>query len=252
MKIGDLVVRVKYQRDIVFEIYDIQDGIAYLKGLEVRLIADSPLEDLELASSIDLVGSMDESRLLRNERVLKGSVLHLDGDAKYLKLCEEKYKSLGIRAYGYYYKEQDMKDHVVELLEKHRPQILVITGHDSLSKSGNAEHIDSYSHTRDYVNTIKQARLFETNIDQLVIFAGGCQSYYEQLIAAGANFASSPMRKNIHALDPVYIAMQVANESVKNYIDVEKIIENTYNKGAGIGGIDTRGVARNIYPRKEN
>ena len=98
---------------------------------------------------------------------------------------------------------------------------------------------------------MKQARLYESNIDQLVIFAGGCQSNYELLIAAGANFASSPQRKNIHALDPVYIAFQVANESVKNYVDVETVIKNTYNKAAGIGGIDTRGVARNIYPRRE-
>ena len=106
-------------------------------------------------------------------------------------------------------------------------------------------------HTRDYMEAIKQARLFESNADELVIFAGGCQSNYEMLVAAGANFASSPKRKNIHALDPVYIAFQIANENVKNYVDVEVIIKNTYNKSEGIGGVDTRGVARNIYPRKE-
>ena len=48
MNIGDLVVRKKYQRDIVFEIYRIEKDLAYLKGVEVRLVADSPLDDLEV------------------------------------------------------------------------------------------------------------------------------------------------------------------------------------------------------------
>lgn len=251
MKIGDLVVRKKYNRDIVFEIYDIQQEVVYLRGIEVRLIADSSPDDLELADVNQTIEKIDESNLLRNERVIRGKVLHLDGDARYKKMCEDKYKSLGVRAVCYSFKESEMKDKVCELLEKHRPQILVITGHDSLSRDGDQENVDSYSHTRDYIEATKQARLYEGNIDELVIFAGGCQSNYELLIAAGANFASSPQRKNIHALDPVYIAFQVANESVKNYIDIERIIKNTYNKAAGIGGIDTRGVARNIYPRGE-
>lgn len=250
MEIGDLVVRLKYNRDIVFEIYDIQNDIYYLKGVEVRLIADSDLDDLELAGDIRTPFNFDESQLLRNERVIKGKVLHLDGDIRYLKMCEEKYKDLGLRSVCISMRESEMKDSVYELLEKHRPQILVITGHDSMDSKMNLENIDAYSHTRDYIEAIKQARLFENNIDQLVIFAGGCQSNYEMLIATGANFASSPKRKNIHALDPVYIAFQIANESVKNYVDVEAVIKNTYNKSEGIGGIDTKGVARNIYPRK--
>ncbi|MBS5114332.1 MAG: peptidase [Erysipelotrichaceae bacterium] len=251
MKIGDLVERIKYGKDIVFEIYDIQNDIYYLKGVEVRLIADSEESDLELATDIRTPFHIDESKLLRNDKVIKGKVLHLDGDLRYLKMCEAKYKDLGLRSVCVSMKESEMKDQVIELLEKHRPQILVITGHDSMDSKMDSENIDAYSHTRDYMEAIKQARLFESNADELVIFAGGCQSNYEMLVAAGANFASSPKRKNIHALDPVYIAFQIANENVKNYVDVEVIIKNTYNKSEGIGGVDTRGVARNIYPRKE-
>lgn len=251
MKVGDLVVRIKYNRDIVFEIYDIQNEVAYLKGVEVRLIADSAMDDLEMAQEDHFVSRFDESSLFRNDKVIRGKILHLDGDAHYLKMCEEKYKALGVRAVCVYLKESDMKDQIEDLLEKYKPQILVVTGHDSMSRNGNSESVDAYSHTRDYMEAVKQARLFESNIDQLVIFAGGCQSNYELLIASGANFASSPQRKNIHALDPVYIAFQVANESVKNYVDVETVIKNTYNKAAGVGGVDTRGVARNIYPRRD-
>ena len=68
------------------------------------------------------------------------------------------------------------------------------------------------------------------------------------LLASGANFASSPSRKNIHALDPVFVVSQIANASVKNYVDLEKIVAKTSNKHLGVGGIDTRGVARKIYP----
>ena len=49
MKIGDKVVRKKYNRDVVFEIVDLKQNIAYLRGLEIRLIADSFLDDLEEA-----------------------------------------------------------------------------------------------------------------------------------------------------------------------------------------------------------
>ena len=31
---------------------------------------------------------------------------------------------------------------------------------------------------------------------ELAIFAGACQSYYEAIMAAGANFASSPRKNN--------------------------------------------------------
>jgi spore coat assembly protein len=48
MNIGDIVVRKKYNKDIVFEIIDIKDNIYYLRGIEFRLIADSELDDLEL------------------------------------------------------------------------------------------------------------------------------------------------------------------------------------------------------------
>lgn len=134
---------------------------------------------------------------------------------------------------------------VIELLRKHRPDILVITGHDARHKD------ETYAHSADFVQTVRQARTFEKDKDRLIIFAGACQSNYEALIAAGANFASSPGRINIHALDPVYISSQIASESVKNYIDIERILDNTSCKTKGIGGIDTRGVARKVYPNRD-
>lgn len=131
--------------------------------------------------------------------------------------------------------EAEMKDQVVDLLEKHKPQILVITGHDALRKERDKSDISQYQHSYDYVEAIKNARVYQSDKDALIIIAGACQSYYEMLLASGANFASSPKRINIHALDPVYVASLVANESVRNYCDIEEIINHTSHKQSGIG-----------------
>ncbi len=246
MKIGDIVCRKKYGKDICFEIIDIKNGECKLRGVEYRLVADSPIDDLELSEFT--------TRELAPENIqeehIKGSVLHIDGDPKYLELCLEKYKQLRVHVNGYYIKEEEMKTRVLELLERHKPDILVITGHDALKKNNSSKDSSSYLHSKDFSEAIKVARKYEGNKDSLIIFAGACQSYYELLLANGANFASSPDRRNIHALDPVYIVSQIASASVTNYVDLEKIIQKTSHKAEGIGGIDTRGVARKIFPSR--
>lgn len=45
-KVGDLVTRKSYNNDVVFKIVSITENIYYLKGVNVRLIADSTLDDL--------------------------------------------------------------------------------------------------------------------------------------------------------------------------------------------------------------
>jgi spore coat assembly protein len=51
MEVGDLVVRKSYDRDITFKIIDIKkedDRVVYiLKGISIRIIADSVEDDLE-------------------------------------------------------------------------------------------------------------------------------------------------------------------------------------------------------------
>lgn len=242
MNIGDYVVRKKYNRDIVFQIYGQKGPLFLLKGVEIRLLADGFEDDLELVSfqplRQDIVLELDKS-------VLKGKILHLDGDESYLKMCEEKYKDLGVRCVCLHIKEKEMASLITPLLETHQPDLLVITGHDALNEKG------EYSHSDDFAACVRQARHYENDKDRLIIFAGACQSDYERLIAAGANFASSPKRVNIHALDPVCVMSQVAVVNVREYVDIEKITEKTTCKLDGIGGIDTKGVARKVYPRKE-
>ena len=227
------------------EVIDIQENICYLRGIEYRLIADSEIDDLELVQEKRVI----EDVHLPQEKCLKGSVLHLDGDPSYLKMCMKKYQEYGIRAYGYYFKEEEFASKITNLLKKHNPHLLVITGHDALKKNGHKRNSQDYLHSLDFVEAIKKAREYQPDKDALVIFAGACQSYYELLVASGANFASSPSRKNIHALDPVIITTQIASTNIKEYVDLEKVIEKTSFKQLGVGGIDTRGVARNLYPR---
>ena len=71
----------------------------------------------------------------------------------------------------------------------------------------------------------------------------------EELIKAGANFASSPKRINIHALDPAIIATRISLSDISKDIDLISILENTKYGSDGIGGIKTKGTMYIGYPR---
>lgn len=245
MEIGGLVTRYKYNHDIVFKIVGFNKGVAYLKGVCVRLSADAPLEDLKKYEKTDEIQEQVELDFNRNSKLINGCVLHLDGDEHYLKRCLEVYKKYDIPAQGYYMEEKEMPNKITNLLVKHKPDILIITGHDNYKIDSNKK--EYFENSKYFIQTVKKARIYQADKDALVIFAGACQSYYEALIESGANFASSPTRQNINVLDPVYIAITVAQSHVGNYIDVEQMLKKTISKGLGLGGIDTRGVARRLY-----
>lgn len=247
MRVGDLVTRRKYNHDIVFRIRAIKDRVAILEGEVIRLKADAPLDDLVIASIVEKDDNILENELfVRNDdsALIKGRVLHIDGDQRYLNRSLKIYSKYNVPVVGYFLDEKEMPKQITNLLVQHKPDILVITGHDSYRSVNNQE---VYLNSDNFILTVKNARIYQPDKDSLVIFAGACQSYYEGLIASGANFASSPKRLNIHLLDPVYIAIQVANTHVGEYVSVDKVLKNTQSHGKGLGGIDTRGVARRIY-----
>lgn len=243
MKVGDLVTRIKYHHDIVFKITSIQDNIAKLSGATIRLKADASIDDLVLYHK-EIDKEYDVLEMVRNSKLINGCVLHLDGDEYYLNKCLEVYKKYDIPAVGYYMDEKEMPKKITNFLIKHTPDVLVITGHDNYKKENGKE---VFENSKYFIETVKKARIYQPSKDSLVIFAGACQSYYEALIESGANFASSPTRKNINVLDPVYIAISVARSHVNNFVDVEGTLKKTVSKGEGLGGIDTRGVARKLY-----
>ncbi len=256
--IGDLVTRKSHDNDIVFKIVGINGDIVYLNGLDVRLIADSDIDDLEKANDTGRNSDDDVSELLNNEInldrneyfYLPGKILHIDADNEYLKRCMSLYKKLKIKAYGVTLKEKDISSNVYNYLEEIRPDIVVITGHDAYYKqSNNSLNEDHYKNSSNFIRAVIEARKYEKSQEKLVIIAGACQSNYEELIKAGANFASSPKRINIHALDPAIVASLIALSSKSSPIDLMKIINSTKYKEEGIGGIITNGTMYTGYPR---
>ena len=243
LKEGDLVTRKKYNHDVIFRIVKIKNELAYLSGEKIRLKADALLNDLILYEN-KLENDGEVLELVRNSKLINGCVLHLDGDESYLKKSLEVYKKYDIPAVGYFMDESEMYKKITDLLILHKPDVLVVTGHDHL-KNENGKEI--FENSEYFIKTVKKARIYQPSKDYLVIFAGACQSYYEALIESGANFASSPGRKNINVLDPVYIAISVARSHENAFIDVEDILKKTVSKGEGLGGIDTKGVARRLY-----
>ncbi len=248
--VGDLVTRNSHNNDIVFKIVAIDDDICYLKGKSVRLYADSDKEDLKIYVKSDddsFLPDLDDYRTLDRDEFfyLPGKILHLDGDREYLDKCMNFYKKNKLLANGMYLHEEDMAANVTELLKKYNPDILVITGHDSFSR----HRSDKYKNTSNFVNAILMARKYEKAHDKLFIIAGACQSNYEDLIKAGANFASSPKKVNIHALDPAIVATCLSFSNKNENIDIIKILNKTKYGPSGMGGIITKGSMYVGYPR---
>ena len=139
---------------------------------------------------------------------------------------------------------------VYELLKYYQPDILVITGHDGMIKKGNGyNNIYNYRNSKYFINTVKEARKYEKSHEKLLIIAGACQSDYEELIKSGSNFASSPKKINIHALDPAIIASYLAFSDKNKNIDLINILDKTKYGASGIGGIITKGTMYIGYPR---
>ncbi|NLK87512.1 MAG: sporulation peptidase YabG [Clostridiaceae bacterium] len=178
-----------------------------------------------------------------------GKVLHLDGDKDYLENCMAEYKKLGIEVIGEYVPEKEQPQRVAQLLAEHRPDILVLTGHDGFIKGHDSyNNLASYRTSRYFIDAVKTARRFNSDMDGLVIFAGACQSLYREIINAGANFASAPFRDLIHALDPVRVCQKIAFTGVDSILDAEDVIKNTITGKTGIGGVQTRGKYREGFP----
>jgi len=260
-KIGDLVTRISHNNDTVFKIIDIKDSIAILKGVNIRLIADSDINDLNPVKKDEedltkddrnLINGMGEFVNLNRDEYfyLPGKILHIDADKDYLDRCMKFYKEMNVLSYGIVEKEQLVSNKVVEYLKEVSPDILVITGHDAFyNKNDDLNDNKNYKNSGNFINAVKAARSYEKDHGKLIIIAGACQSNYEELIKAGSNFASSPKRINIHALDPAIIATSISLSSKNKDIDLLKILEKTKYGTDGVGGIITNGTMYIGYPR---
>lgn len=284
MLIGDIVVRKSYQKDITFKVIDIrnEDGkdIYILKGINIRIVADADIYDLEIVND-DFLGKQDKilnSRIndaidnaisFRGDNILTriskpqktinnkelmfgrpGKILHVDGDSDYMEKCLKVYKQLSIDAVGRAILEKEQSKVIVDLVKEIKPDIVVLTGHDGVLKN-TQDYLDleCYRNSKYYIDSIKALRNYNSSYDELVIFAGACQSCYECMLDAGANFASSPSRVLIHCLDPVFICEKIAYTTIDKTVSITDAIENTITGIKGIGGLQTRGKYREGYPK---
>ncbi len=271
IKEGDIVARKSYKKDILFSVKKIintkEEPIAILTGIIERIEADSPISDLEQIDKKTINRSINESEKKIERRIeeyktnkyeiglvtpndkriqkkiLTGKILHLDGDRKYSEKSYQYYRKLGLDAVVKNISEYKQPKVVYTLLNKYNPDILIITGHDGMIKRGmNYNDIYNYRNSRYFINTVKEARRYDLeNGKKTVIFAGACQSYFEAIINAGANFASSPARILIDFLDPLVVAEKVATTLEYRYITIDDIVKELRDGKKGVGGIGAYG-----------
>ncbi len=274
IKKGDIVGRKSYGNDILFRVEKIlerknEEPIAILKGLIIRIEADASLDDLVVMETKQVETNMRsiEDRLLdkmkqyniepkKPQKVFRksflkretrseenGKILHLDGDKRYSDKSIKCYKKLNLNAIVRNVPENRQEYVVFDLLNRYNPDVLVITGHDGMIKNGTGfNDIYNYRNSKYFINTVREAKKWVSQTGKdLVIFAGACQSYYEALVSAGANFASSPARVLIDFMDPLIVAEKVATTEDYKYITINDIADELRDGTRGISGIGARG-----------
>ena len=182
------------------------------------------------------------------EEFTTGKILHLDGDRKYSEKSLKYYQKMGLKAIVKNIPENRQPKLVYNLLNFYKPDVLVITGHDGMfQREKGYNDIYNYRNSRHFIETVKEARRYEReNKCDIVIFAGACQSYYEALIMAGANFASSPARILIDFLDPLIIAEKVATTDYRKYVTIGDVEVELRDGRRGVGGIGANRKKENI------
>lgn len=254
IKKGDIVSRASYNNDILFYVEKIIESdnraeIAILKGVTIRIEADAPVDDLEVPSenriqeNLDFINRKLESNHIDNRRITRyGKILHLDGDRNYSEKTEKYYKKRGLNYIVKHVVEFRQPMVIKSLLSKYNPDVLVITGHDGMIKNGkNFNDINNYRNSRYFVKSVTEARSWNPNKSELIIFAGACQSYYEALMLAGANFASSPARILIDFIDPLIVAEEISVTSPNRVIVMSDLENKIRNGRKAISGIGARG-----------
>ena len=263
IKQGSLVTRKSYQNDIVFKVSRIigreDKAIAILKGISIRIEADSSLEDLVLLDKNEtkkIDRELEEEILTRignNKRAVRannlyiGRILHLDGDKRYSLKSAHFYRRAGLDAIAQYIPERMQSRMVIPLLQKYNPDILIITGHDAMYKKGSdRNNIYNYRNSANFIRAVKEARRWGPTSEQLVIFAGACQSFYEAIMMAGADFASSPARILIDFIDPLILAELIAKTDGNTIIHGYDIANRIKEGKDAINGNKVRGKRRII------
>ena len=203
--------------------------------------ADKRLVEMREYKKEEIYKNINDKRIV--DKLLTGKILHLDGDKKYSEKSFRYYKKLGLNVIVKNIPEYKQPKVVYQLLKIYRPDILVITGHDGMIKKGTGYYdLYNYRNSRYFIETVKEARRYDKeNEKNLVIFAGACQSYFEAIMSAGANFASSPARILIDFLDPLIVAETIALTERYKYVTIDDIASELRDGRNGISGVGANG-----------
>lgn len=249
---GDLEVVGDDEQGETDRVFNKQVNVTLKKIALSRSNRNCPSTALKVVDNSEYRKEKKTSHFKNNDLVFgrPGKILHIDGDPNYLDICLKTYKQLSIEAVGRVIEEKDQPAAILSLVKEVNPDIVVITGHDGMSKNvTDYMDLNNYRNSKYFVECVTLLRSYKSNYDDLVIFAGACQSNYEALLDAGANYASSPNRVLIHCLDPVFICEKVAYTNIDSSVNIEEAIQNTITGIKGVGGLQTRGKYREGYPK---
>ena len=254
IKKGSVVSRKSYNNDIIFYVDDINnkrsaENLAILKGITIRIMADSPVDDLNVCDKraikdLDIYDNKFEinDKLYGRTNVRYGKILHLDGDKRYSEKTETYYRKHKLNYVVKHVAEIKQAQVIKDLLRKYNPDIVVFTGHDAIiKKNKGVNDLNNYRNSKYFVKAVIEARKWNSNCNELVIFAGACQSYYEALISVGANFASSPARILIDFIDPLVVAEEVATTTKDKIITMSDLEHKIRNGRMAVSGIGATG-----------
>ena len=269
IKTGNVVKFNNHVNPEIYAVDKIEDNgiskIAILKGITHRIETSGNIQELEIVDLNKLNKVLENfetkintrtDQLLENYKKLDNiydktreekyrineKILHLDGDKEYANKSSRIYSKFGLNAIVKNIKENRQPLEIRGLLDKYKPEILIITGHDGMiNKRKFYNDIMNYRNSRYFIKTVEEARKWERGSKKIAIFAGACQSYYEAIMEAGANFASSPARILIDFMDPLIIAQKIAVTPNEKYITMRDIRDYLKNGERGISGIGTYG-----------
>ena len=268
IKKGDIVAKKSNNPNILYSVENIAKDtngrdIAILKGIIIRIVESAYLDDLVIIDNEkldDSLRSLDikiedrinnlikkgKDKFLNKNRMFQniktGKILHLDGDKLYSEKSARYYRKMGLNAVVKNIPENKQHLIIKDYINKYNPDILVLTGHDGMIKTGTRYgDISNYRNSKYFAQAVIEARKIIPTSNKLAIFAGACQSFFEAIMASGANFASSPGRILIDFMDPLIVAERIATTERNKFVTINDIVNDLRDGRKSIDGSGVMG-----------
>ena len=101
--------------------------------------------------------------------------------------------------------------------------------------------LNNYRNSKYFAKAVVEARRIYPSSNRLAIFAGACQSFFEAIMASGANFASSPARILIDFMDPSIVAEKIAITDRSRFVTINDIVNELRDGKKSIDGSGVMG-----------